>query len=268
MRFDAYTATMTDLGATEALPLVFFAGDTVRHGRGFHTFGERMAVQDQWGQEVASIQWGGRQADRVMVEVKGERTPQAVERLRTRSEHRCTRVDSCYDIDQPGAFDAISEALQGIKQEYKLWGEKRGDWDNPETGRTLYLGSPSSAVRMRFYEKGKQPEYRHLGRFDYVRLEVQVRPAKEARDHYATLSAEEVWGAASWTRKVASEVLRTTVQAHPAASVTRQPSLEERLAWLADQGGPTLLELFRNLGSWECVGLTLGEAVKARRSVH
>ena len=58
-------------------------------------------------------------------------------------------------------------------------GGKAGDWDDfPEKGRTLYLGSQSSPVRMRLYEKGLQPEYAHLNRPNWARIEVQVRPAK------------------------------------------------------------------------------------------
>ncbi|WP_235605818.1 replication initiation factor domain-containing protein, partial [Rhodanobacter thiooxydans] len=83
--------------------------------------------------------------------------------------------------------------------------EKRGDWDMPELGRTQYLGASSSAVRARLYEKGKQPEFRHLSRFDLCRLEIQVRPAKDAKDAYSKLSALEVWGASKWTRQLASE---------------------------------------------------------------
>ena len=51
-------------------------------------------------------------------------------------------------------------------------GGKAGDWDDfPEKGRTLYLGSQSSPVRMRLYEKGLQPEYAHLNRPNWARIE-------------------------------------------------------------------------------------------------
>ena len=38
--------------------------------RGFHTFGERLAIKDGSGHEFRAIQWGGRQEDRLMFEVK------------------------------------------------------------------------------------------------------------------------------------------------------------------------------------------------------
>lgn len=263
IRFDAYSATARGLKPEQALPLFWKVGDVVKAGKGFHTFGERLWVEDEWGCQVGAVQWGGRQGDRVMVEVKGERTPEAVERLRSLSEHRCTRVDACVDFERPGAFESLLAPVLDVKERHDLFGEKRGDWDKPELGRTMYLGSPKSAVRARLYEKGKQPEYRHLGRFDLVRLEVQVRPAKEAKDGYSKLSPSDVWGASRWTRDLASLAIDAQVAPHPASSVTRRPDLEERLAWIARQAGPTLLELLQDCGSWDMVGRTLGEAVAA-----
>ena len=56
--------------------------------RGFHTFGERLAIKDGSGHEFGAIQWGGRQEDRLMFEVKGEHSQKAAEALRARFEHR------------------------------------------------------------------------------------------------------------------------------------------------------------------------------------
>ena len=260
IRFDAYTATTMGIKAHDAVMMFSKVGDRLIQGKGFQTFGERVSIQDEWG-EVSSVQWGGRQGDRVMVEVKGDRTPEAVKRLRSEAEHRCTRVDACVDFERPGAFDALLGAVLDVKERHDLYGEKRGDWDKPDLGRTMYLGSPKSAVRARLYEKGKQPEYRHAGRFDLIRLEVQVRPAKEAKDAYSRLSPSEVWGASRWTRDLAALAIDQQIAPHPASSVTRRPDLEERISWIARQAGPTLLELLQDCGSWDMVGRTLGEAV-------
>ena len=48
---------------------------TFNQSKGFHTFGHRLAVKDHTGSEVGAIQWGGRQGERLMFEVKGEATP-------------------------------------------------------------------------------------------------------------------------------------------------------------------------------------------------
>jgi hypothetical protein len=197
-----------------------------------------------------------------MVEVKGERSPAVVEALRALQPHRATRLDSCADEERPGAFEDLLGPLLQVKAEHRLYGEKRGDWEQPELGRTQYLGAPSSVVRARLYEKGRQPEFRHLARFDLVRLEVQVRPQKEAKDEYSRLSAVEVWGASKWTRQLAEAVLLQKLDPHPPGTIRRDSSMDQALRWMSKQYGPHLVALAAELGSWECVGLTLREMIR------
>lgn len=269
IRFDAYSATTTALGPKQLISLLEEVSDgpvKVVGGKGFHSFGERASVRDETGVEFGSVMWGGRQGDRAMIEVKGESTPGAVKALRERCWHRVTRADSCADFDAPGAFERLLGPCMAAKAKHRLKGERRGDWEDfPEEGRTQYLGAPSSAVRVRLYEKGKQPEYRHLERPSWVRLEVQARPAKDAKSEFALLSPEQVWGASSWTREIAAELLQQHVDPHPAGTVYRHSERESALRWLCKQYGSHLMSLHQDLGSWECVGLTLGELLKEKK---
>jgi DNA relaxase NicK len=264
-RFDAYSAT-TQAVSPYQLAELFGPGLKTSEGRGFHTFGHRVSFSDDSGTALGFVQWGGQQGDRSMIEVKGERTPEVVEGLRRLCAHRVTRVDSCADFDAPRAFTRLLRAVRSVKREHRVWGETRGDWeDHPEKGRTYYLGATSSPTRFRLYEKGKQPEYLHLARENWVRAEVQVRPAKEAKHAFAALSPVDVWGAARWSRDLAGKVLADHVDPHPAGTVWKRTDLEARTEWICRQGGATLLELLEALGSWECVGLTLGEKIKELR---
>ncbi len=268
VRFDAYSATTTAAKPGELLGLVYprFARDEVKHGKGFHTFEHRWSVRDGNGDEVAAVSHGGRQGERCMLEVKGERSPEVVEALRSRFPHRCTRVDACVDFERPGAFEALLEPVLRAKEEHDLYGERRGDWDKPELGRTMYLGAPSSAIRARLYEKGKQPEFRYLERFDLARLEIQVRPAKDARDHFATLDPVSVWGASKWTRQLAAEVLQQHLDAHPPGTVRKEANRDRALRWMCQQYGPHLVSLSGDLGGWDVLGLTLREMVAEEKS--
>ena len=77
VKFDAYTATMTGPKPDDLMQILFeqvglAAG--FNKTKGFHTFGERLAIKDGSGHEFGAVQWGGRQGDRVMFEVKGERS--------------------------------------------------------------------------------------------------------------------------------------------------------------------------------------------------
>lgn len=267
VRFDGYSATTTAANHYQLADL-FGEGFKTEQGRGFHSFGHRLSIRDvDRAEEVGSVMWGGVHGERTMIEVKGEHSPRVVEALRGRFPHRTTRVDSCADFDAPGAFERVLGACLHVKaRNARLKGEKRGDWDDhPEDGRTFYLGSPTSPVRTRLYDKGRQPEYRHLGRPDWCRLEVQVRPAKEAKTAFATLSPLEVWGASAWSKDLAGAVLAQHIDPHPAGTVYRKTSLESRLDWVCRQAGPTLLELHDLLGDWPCVGLTLGEKLRELR---
>lgn len=268
-RFDGYTATTRAGKYPELVGLLIQQGtDRLRQGKGHHGFKERVAVCDLSGSEAGSVSWGGTHGDLVMFEVKGERTPHVVERLRSKYEHRCTRVDSCYDVDEPGAFNALLTHCIDIKKQFKLKGSKAGDWEDfPEDGRTLYLGAQTSPVRSRLYEKGRQPEYRHLNRPDWARLEVQVRPAKDAKDTFSKADSLAVWGASSWSKELAARVLAAELPSMPAGTVYRQTETEKALSWMCKQYAPHLLILKNELGSWEDVGLKLAEIIRRERRV-
>lgn len=266
VRFDAYTATMRGQKPDDLMQILFsLVGPAaeLKKTKGFHTFGERLAIKDASGHEFGAVQWGGKQGDRLMFEVKGEHSPKAVEALRATFEHRVTRVDACADFDAPRAFEKLLRPSIEVKKERRIMGGKAGDWEDfPEKGRTLYLGSQSSPVRMRLYEKGLQPEYVHLNRPDWARIEVQVRPAKEAKETFATLSPIDVWGASRWTREIAAKVLQQHVDPHPAGTTYRLSDRETALQWMCKQYGAHLTGLAADLGGWDCVGLTIAEILK------
>lgn len=263
VRFDGYSAT-TQAANHYQLADLFGPGFKTDQGRGFHSFGHRLSVRDDLGLEVGSVMWGGAHGDRSMIEVKGEHSPRVVEALRSNFPHRCTRGDACADFEAPGAFERILSACVEVKATNpRLKSEKRGDWDDhPEDGRTYYLGSQKSPVRTRLYDKGRQPEYRHLGRPDWCRLEVQVRPAKEAKTEFASLGPLEFWSASTWSRDLAGRVLAEHLDPHPAGTIWRKTGLEHRFHVLCKQYGATFLELYAELGSWECVGLSINEKLR------
>lgn len=262
-RFDAYTASSRALSVNQAMSVIHFPSDSIKHGHGFRGFEQRISFVDSDRREVGSIQHGGMHGDLVMLEVKGERTPEVVDRLRSVAEHRCTRVDSCVDFEESGAFDRLLNICLHVKKDHRLKGSKAGDWDDfPEEGRTLYIGSPNSVARSRLYEKGKQPEYRHLNRPDYCRVEIQVRPAKDAKNTYSLASAEEVWGASKWTRALAALMLESKVAPLPAGSVRRETVRDHALRFMCRQYGLHIHSLRTELCSDEELGRVLAKMVQ------
>lgn len=272
VRFDAYTATSQEAKPEDFAGLLLqssglaFNNIKLRQTKGFHQFGERLSFADETGQEFGAVMWGGKQEGRVLIEVKGDRTQKAVEALRSRFPHRCTRVDSCADFDAPGAFERLYRGCVKVKRDHRIIGGKSGDWEDfPEKGRTLYLGAKTSVARVRLYEKGKQPEYEHLGRLDWVRLEVQVRPAKEAKEAFSELSPLDVWGASRWTRELAAELLEQHIDPHPAGTVYRLPSDERALKYVCKQYGPMFARLAMQAGGWEHVGLRIRDQLEENK---
>lgn len=75
VRFDAYSATMVgpkvDDLAQILVDQVGLFHCKFSEGRGFHSFGKRLAIKDDTGSEVGAISSGGRQGSRLMFEVKG-----------------------------------------------------------------------------------------------------------------------------------------------------------------------------------------------------
>jgi hypothetical protein len=262
VRFDGCSATSRSANHHELLALLQREGDTIAVGRGYHSYAEKISVIADTGVEVGSILWGGRNAETPFIEVKGERSPEVVEKLRASVDHVPTRLDSCFDVNRPGAWDGLLSTVMAVKTQHRLYGERRGDWDQPEKGRTQYVGAASSPIRSRLYEKGKQPEYRHLGLWDHCRLELQVRPKKEARAVYATLSPLEVWGASKWTRQLASELMGEMLDPHPPGTIRRDTKRDQALRWMCRQYGPHLMSLKDELGDWQCVGLQLADIIR------
>lgn len=265
VRFDAYTATTTEANWYQLADL-FGPGLTAKQGQGFHQFGHRLSLKDDTGSEVGAVQWGGKHTGRSMIEAKGERTPEVVERLRSLCEHRVTRMDSCADYDAPGSFKRLLGVCMKVKRRHRLKGERAGDWqDFPELGRTQYLGATTSATRLRLYEKGRQPEYVHLERPDWVRAEIQVRPVLHAKAHYSTITALDAWGASSWSEELASEILADHVDPHRAEDTWRKSERERALHWACLHYGKHFASLAEDLGDWQCVGLTLRDLVASQR---
>jgi hypothetical protein len=264
-RFDAYTATLRASKPHLLIPLCLQPDDEIKTRKGHHGFAERYCFIDSSGSESASISFGGTHADLVMVEAKGERTPAFVETLRSSYEHRCTRVDSCYDVDEEGAFDRLLKPCIEIKKGYGLKGSKAGDWEDfPEDGRTLYVGANTSPIKLRLYEKGLQPEYRHANRPNWVRAELQVRPQKDSKSAYSLADSLAVWGASKWTRELASLILDAELQPLPAGTVRKLSERDRALFWVAKQYGKHFSSLAHDLGSWELVGLKLAQLINEK----
>lgn len=278
MRFDWYQATINDHpqhvlhGLQEA-----FNGSQIEPCKPLNGYlhGHQLVRADG---VVARVMSGGGNGH-PNAWASGEHTEtfqQCVRRQWGSGRHYVTRFDAAEDFEQPGAFDRLQLAALSIADRLRLKVNHAGDWHRAVDGRTIYIGSKKSDVFVRLYEKGKQlravvSKGAEDISADWVRLEAQVRPQKDARLVAASCTPEEAWGFSSWTRTLCAEVLAMDVP-RVNMHVWRESDDDRAFNFMVMQYGAMLRRLKGDLGDWACVGLQIGDAIeeaaKSRRRLR
>ena len=164
--------------------------------------------------------------------------------------HRVSRLDSCEDYYHRDAYDYLRKlALKIGKQHRVQCREIVKPLTDSDDGRTLYLGSQTSAVSMRIYEKGKQMQTDT----EWVRAELQVRPQKDQKSLMAMLNPTEVWGLAKWSHEMGIQLGKRDLKRVDAQ--VYQPSDHERAyRFMLKQYHRVLEAMLATHGSPEAVG--------------
>ncbi len=168
--------------------------------------------------------------------------------------HKVSRLDSCIDYHHKDVYRYLRRKALKIAKEQKVQvREIVKPLTESDDGRTLYLGSQTSAVSMRIYEKGKQ-----LGcGTEWVRAELQVRPQKNTKLIAALLSPLEVWGLAKWSHSMAIEMGNAELQ-RVDAQVYQQSDDDRAYRFFLKQYRRVLERMNASHGSWEAVGAQIG----------
>lgn len=168
--FDWYECTFHETDPLDVIraleraePFAYIEPDNPKHG---YQVGH---VFKMGGEAIARVWWQGNPGVHVILHSSNSIKLAPV--LRGLGVHQVTRLDACEDWIEPGLFDLVSRHLIAYAMEHRIVINQQGDWARGEA-RTLYLGSPQSAVRLVLYEKG----YETGGDKNWVRLEVRVRP--------------------------------------------------------------------------------------------
>lgn len=273
MRFDWYAGTVQGLENPMVMVGTFrelLPVSEVQEARGLHGYRQRFRLLGRDGSELASVMVGGIEYPHAWA--SGQDTPAFVEAFRTAYPvHRVTRMDAAEDFDSEGSYLQLRGVCKAVRERTGVKGREIVP-DQPEDGRTYYLGSPSSPVRTRLYEKGLQERARTIGdpkaiSANWTRLEAQVRPQKAARDTAATATPEQAWGYAQWLQTLAAESMGLDIPR--VQGRVWQPSDDERaMAFMVSQYAGHLDRLRRDLGDWACVGLQLGQMVQDEFSLR
>jgi DNA relaxase NicK len=164
--------------------------------------------------------------------------------------HRVSRLDSCEDYYHRDAYDYLRKLALKIGKTHRVQcREIVKPLQDSDDGRTLYLGSQTSVVSMRIYEKGKQMQ----SDSEWVRAELQVRPQKDQKSVMALLDPTEVWGLAKWSHEMGRQLGKENLKRVDAQ--VYQPSDHERAyRFMLKQYHRVLESMLASHGSPEAVG--------------
>lgn len=190
--------------------------------------------------------------------------------------HYVTRMDAAIDYDDAEAWGRLYGIAVDLAKQKNLRLGTVGDWITPDDervhGRTLYVGSPSSDVQVRLYEKGMQqrealadPLEAAMVSRNWIRLEVRVRPQRDARHRAATSTPAEAFGYALWTRDLLQQVEGLDVE-RVAMDAPRETDDERAISYMVQQYGKTMTRLAMSVGGWDALGRDL-EARAARLGI-
>lgn len=164
---------------------------------------------------------------------------------------RTARVDTRVDTLTP--FDHLVEVCEDAASMYNAtvttMESKRG---GVSLGRTAYLGSPRSMVRVRLYEKWLESPGQYVEGTN--RVEVQLRPVSAMKARVSALSPAETFCATKTTRDLAERLGAEVADAGSLRVKRGTPDLERSLAAMGTQyGGVVRRHLERADGDWSRV---------------
>lgn len=267
MRFDWYQATVAEnpIVLVEALRAALAKDGTITNGKGRHNYHQSFVVKDGRGERVALVLAGGPNGH-PNITASGNATEPFVKCVREFwPQHRVTRFDVAEDMAQVGAFESLEAVCREVAADRGVKGRTIIP-DDPSEGRTYYLGAPTSDVRVRLYDKTAQtrkelPPDRHSEIPDHwVRLEVQVRPRKDFKLFASSMSPECAWGFADWTTELARRAFALQIE-RVKMQAGRETDHERAYRFMIKQYANVFRVMFQDLGSWECVGLTIGDDI-------
>jgi len=249
-RFDWYQGTIHGADVDEVAGTMLHEFDscdlkpsTPRNG---YTHGAAIIRGDH---TLATIWHGGNRG--VHVKGTGNDSPAVAEILR-QWEHRVTRVDACTDWYEEGLFDRLAGRLIEYAEPSRVRISQQGDWVRGE-GRTLYLGSRTSAGQLVLYEKG----YEAGGRLDWVRLESRAYPKGDAGYQVSHWVPGQVYGATRWMAGAMEAIGWEHIEPRSIGTVWKPSDTERARAALVKQYGAILKEWAEEAGGYPELGQEL-----------
>lgn len=268
MQIDAYAATIKEHPGQLVEALCHGLQGVPRSTRGMHGYTQGWEIVSTGSGDVLARVLAGGRNEHPHAWAQGDDAQGFARLVRDTwpEAHHVTRIDAAQDFEAPGTYERLRDVVRGVIASKRIRGREIVPEDLDE-GRTFYGGAPSSDLRVRLYEKGKQlraqlpPALQEQVSQDRVRLEAQARPQKEARFVAASCTPEQVWGFAAWTQELAAQAMALDVPRVVGRS-WRESDDERAFRFMIRQYGPLLQRMEQDLGSWCVVGKTIGAAIE------
>ena len=215
-------------------------------GKGMQGWTGSVEVYDCDGYELGRVYVGGRDDVHVVA------TSSAADLVRrdvvalhgARTARVDTRVDTLADFDELVAV--CEDAAETYNAVVTTMESRRG---GDSLGRTVYLGSPRSMVRVRVYEKWLESPGQYVEGTN--RVEVQLRPVSAMKARVSALSPAETFCATRTTRDLAARLGAQVADAGSLRVRRGTPELEQTLAAMGRQYRRAVEKhLARSGGDW------------------
>lgn len=206
-------------------------------GKGLQGWAHSVEGFDADGYSVGRVYYGGGRDDVHVVSTSSAAQASRAAVLAFDGEARTSRVDTRVDTLVP--YEDLARLCEEAADVYGsrvtvMESRQRGE----SLGRTLYLGAPTSAVRVRLYEKWLESPGEYVEGTN--RVEVQLRPPSNVKGRVSSWGPAETFCASRTTRALAE---RLGDDLAPEASLHVRkgtPDLERTLEVMADQYGPAV----------------------------
>lgn len=217
---------------------------TVVPGKGLQGWTQSVKAFDAEGHALGSIYFGGGRDD-VHVQSTSAIADRARPLVADYANAKTARVDTRVDTLMP--WDQLAEVLNAAAETYGsqitfMESKERG----VSKGRTLYLGAPSSRIRVRVYEKWLESPGEYA--FGTNRVEVQLRPQSTAKALVSSWSPGETFCASRTTRDLAERLGHTFTPEATLRIKPKRPTLDDTMRSMAAQYGPAVGRFLEHTG--------------------
>lgn len=205
---------------------------TVTVGKGLQGWSQSINAFDAGGFKTGAVYFGGGRDDVHCVSTSSQ-AHDARRAVVGIGEARTSRVDTCVDTLVPfGELRSLLEDVAGPRTKLIYMESMVG---GQSAGRTLYVGAPSSSVRVRLYEKWLESPGLYVEGTN--RVEVQLRPPSRAKEMVSGWGPAETFCASKLTRRLAAALEQDVARPGTLQKSKGTPDLEQTLEAMGVQYG-------------------------------